>query len=80
MPYYDYICEMCTETFEMKLPLAYKGPVTCPVCGTGETKRILLEVPATVLNWWNSAASSDTSGITQRFRGGVKNKRALENM
>ncbi|MHC4542928.1 MAG: FmdB family zinc ribbon protein [Planctomycetota bacterium] len=77
MPYYDYMCNRCLEIWETKLPMGFKGLVTCPVCKTGETNRVTLQVPATVLNWMNPS-SVDASGISRRFRGTAKSRRSRQ--
>lgn len=65
---YDYICNECTEAFIKERPMGSKEPVICPVCGTGNVERLIVEMPATVMNWWNAAASEDDSGIHKRYR------------
>lgn len=74
MPFYDYMCEMCDEIWEEDLPMGFRGLVTCPICKSGHSKRLVLSAPATVLNWWNARASSDTDGITKRYRPRVDSK------
>jgi putative FmdB family regulatory protein len=74
MPAYDYRCRECGEVFVDEHPMEYNGPVICPVCCTGRTQRIFLQCPATVLNWWNAAASSDAGDIDKRFRPSSRNK------
>lgn len=43
MPYYDYRCESCDETFEVRRSMSESGgdvnPV-CPACGERETRRV----------------------------------------
>jgi putative FmdB family regulatory protein len=78
MPQYDYMCTECDELWIEDLPMKFRGFVTCPICGTGRTKRIILEAPAMTLNWWNARASADTDGITKRFRSKSVNKKARQ--
>jgi len=75
MPLYDYRCRVCSEIWEEDLPMKFRGFVTCPICQSGNTQRIHLQAPATVLNWWDAGSSSDTGGITDRYRPRVDNKK-----
>lgn len=43
MPFYDYRCESCEETFEVRLSMSESGqgnPRVCPACGARETRRV----------------------------------------
>ncbi len=75
----DYRCEECVEVFEINYQKADGSPdiVTCPVCGSGLTRR-LMTMPSVTLDWWNAAASSDSSGIHKRHRPASKPRRARE--
>ena len=47
MPYYDYKCDDCQNTAEVKLSLAQKevgNPVECPNCGSKNTHQLFAAV------------------------------------
>lgn len=74
---YDYICEECEEVFEVNLSrdIIKKRPVViCPICDTGNTRRIIV-MPATTLKWWNSMASEGVNDVHKRHRSAVRHKR-----
>ena len=57
--------------------MTYKGPVMCPVCRTGLTQKIVLQVPAMKFAWWNAAASMSSERRTQkRFYAATENLKA----
>lgn len=75
----DYRCDTCAEIFEKNVPMGAKPLVTCPVCGSGDVKRFMIEISATVQKWWNAAASSDAGDIRKRFKGPVRSSFRDEN-
>lgn len=40
MPEYDYQCEKCEQMFVKEHPMAYRGRVTCPHCGSSRTVKV----------------------------------------
>lgn len=77
MPLYDYTCEECEEVFEVSLSteLVKKRPIViCPICDTGNTRKIIV-MPATTLKWWNSMASDGVNDVHKRHRGSIRHKR-----
>ena len=43
MPWYDYRCEACDETFEIRRSMSddgEDGAPACPECGSSETRRL----------------------------------------
>lgn len=40
MPEYDYQCEKCERTFVVEHPMAYRGKVKCPHCGSFSTVKV----------------------------------------
>lgn len=71
MPLYDYVCEECEEVFEVNLDreLVKRRPVViCPICDTGNTRKIMV-MPSTTLKWWNSMASDGVNDVHKRYRG-----------
>jgi putative FmdB family regulatory protein len=42
MPFYEFQCQSCQETFDKKLPLDDRNnPQDCPSCGFSDTKRLV---------------------------------------
>lgn len=73
MPRHDFRCEKCAEVFEHQKAGSDEF-VVCPICGSGLTHKVYLQAPATVMKWWDAKASSDSSGIGDRFRPRVDSK------
>jgi putative FmdB family regulatory protein len=40
MPEYDYQCEKCERTFVKEHPMAFRGKVKCPYCGSFSTVKV----------------------------------------
>jgi putative FmdB family regulatory protein len=70
----DYRCNTCAEIFEEDVPMGTKPLVTCPICSSGDVKRFMIEISATVQAWWNAGASSDVGDIRQRYKSPVRSK------
>ena len=74
---YDYRCEECAEIFEQRFKSRddYRKTiaVTCPICGTGLTHKIV-SAPAISI-WWKDPLSSEDSGrLRPSFRPAVSNR------
>ena len=61
MPTYDYQCQECNQRFETRHAMTYEGPVTCPECGSTDTRKLILETPGLYIHWWNARASSEAT-------------------
>ena len=48
MPWYDYACEACAETFEAERTVAKRDDVQCPRCATSRVRRTLPRIHAIV--------------------------------
>ena len=44
MPYYDYRCEDCEESFEQHLPVDRRDEAVCPKCGSRHIRRLVAKV------------------------------------
>lgn len=41
MPIYEFICKPCDERFETLISISRIDEAKCPVCGSGELKRVM---------------------------------------
>ena len=48
MPYYDFHCKDCAQTFEARLPVERRDDAQCPSCGGRNVKRSMPMVYAMV--------------------------------
>ena len=44
MPAYDYVCQSCNSTFEVRRKSWEPGPCECPECHTGPVRRVYTPV------------------------------------
>ena len=74
---YDYRCEECAELFEMTFASRDEYlktiAVTCPVCGTGRTKKIV-SAPAVRIWWKDATSSSDALSMRPKFKKPARNR------
>lgn len=68
MPLYDYKCQN-KHIFETRHSMSFAGRVTCPQCGSDDTRKII-SAPASVLDW----RDSDSVHGSTRFRPRVPNR------
>jgi putative FmdB family regulatory protein len=71
---YDYQCNACTEIFEVKHPMNFKGVVLCPVCESGDTHKIILSCAAIKFAWRDPRSSSDALGLKPKYLGAVNRR------
>ena len=58
---YDFICNGCGEMFEVERRIDKRdNAATCPICGSDDTHRVIVSVPAIKLNWYGPALSEAT--------------------
>lgn len=75
-PAHDYQCRTCCELFEVRYrrdekPLA----VLCPVCGSGDTGRMIATFPLTRIWWADARSSVDAAQMKPRWLGSVSKGR-----
>lgn len=68
MPLYDYKCQ-CGHVFETRHSMSFTGRVTCPECGSDDTRKVI-SAPASVLDWRLSESVHNST----RFRGRTLNR------
>jgi putative FmdB family regulatory protein len=61
MPRYDYMCNECSEIFEVEHGMTEKPPVQCPTCGTYLTRKIIIETPGLYIYWKDARSSSEAT-------------------
>ena len=71
---HDYLCSRCDEMFTVhysrdKKPFA----VTCPICASGETSKIIC-APAIKVRWRDARSASDSSQMKPKYKSPVKNR------
>ena len=79
MPAYDYLCDDCTELFEETHPMSGpEYPVQCPVCSSGNVRRVILSTPAIGVAWRDPLSSSDVTGLIPKYHPPVHSRRFRE--
>ncbi|MHB9035656.1 MAG: FmdB family zinc ribbon protein [Armatimonadota bacterium] len=61
MPIYEFKCKLCEERFEILISLSRIDEARCPVCGSGDIKR-LMSTFATHVSGGSSSHSSNCAG------------------
>jgi putative FmdB family regulatory protein len=44
MPYYDFVCDGCGQSFELHLPIERRDEASCPACGDARVRRTMPRV------------------------------------
>ena len=73
--WYDYQCNTCTEIFEVKHPMDFKGVVLCPICESGDTHKIILSCAAIKIAWRDPRSSSNAAEMRPKYLGAVQRQR-----
>jgi putative FmdB family regulatory protein len=75
-PGHDFRCASCAEIFEVHYRRDKRpGYVICPICGSGETQK-LIAAPAIGIRWRNAAASSSAADMVPKYLKPTRNRAA----
>lgn len=64
MPIYEYKCEKCDHSFEKLVFVSDDEDVVCPMCGTGQVKRILSSTSFIGISGGNSCSAGAPQGFS----------------
>ena len=80
MTIYDYRCNDCSEVFDEKHPMDFKGVVICPICLSGDTHKLVV-MPAVKLDWKDTRTRlrNPADQLARRYRGSIGKEKRYEN-